>query len=429
MTLELIIFLIVAAIAIFAAAFMLVSRNAVHAALFLVTNMICLAFCYLLLNAPFLAMVQITVYAGAIMVLFMFVIMLLGSDKLGEMPTKYKWLPVIGVGLASVFLVIAYWAIAQGNIGALKPVPKAPQVRAAHVGVSVPPLDVYLNGTPIVSGLAYQKVSDFTNKLKAGDYNLAVYATKADGTKIDPAKDAPVLAQAITLKDETVTTLVITADKVIVAPQNLSPLPDEATFRYTVVNALPEEGAVNLIAIDPTNPNPEEKDRDKYIKTLAPGLKYGDVSKTVELPLGNYDVAWEIKGQRVNVPENLNLKPNTTALVILYPEVVPGSNPVRSEPDDLNLVDRAELPFGGPSNIGEGLFTVYLLPFELVSLLLLVAMVGAIILTREETIRRERKRVVVSKGLHTRRLNQATATNAISLAETKPVQPNEGAAD
>ena len=68
MSLELVLFLIFAVVAIFTAAMMLISRNAVHSALFLVTNFICVAFFYLLLNAPFLAMIQITVYAGAIMV-------------------------------------------------------------------------------------------------------------------------------------------------------------------------------------------------------------------------------------------------------------------------------------------------------------------------------------------------------------------------
>ncbi len=55
-------------------------RNAVHAALFLIVNFFCLAIFYLVLGAPFLFAVQIIVYAGAIMVLFLFVIMLLGVD-------------------------------------------------------------------------------------------------------------------------------------------------------------------------------------------------------------------------------------------------------------------------------------------------------------------------------------------------------------
>jgi NADH-quinone oxidoreductase subunit J len=59
---------------------MLMMRNAVHAALFLILNFFTLAVFYLLLDAPFLFAVQIIVYAGAIMVLFLFVVMLLGVD-------------------------------------------------------------------------------------------------------------------------------------------------------------------------------------------------------------------------------------------------------------------------------------------------------------------------------------------------------------
>src|SRR5438034_1606066 len=105
MTLELVIFVVVAAVAIFSAAFMLVSRNAVHSALFLVVNFLCVAFFYLMLNAPFLAMIQVTVYAGAIMVLFLFVIMLLGSQRLNESQSKFPWLPWVAAGLVSIFLV------------------------------------------------------------------------------------------------------------------------------------------------------------------------------------------------------------------------------------------------------------------------------------------------------------------------------------
>ena len=79
---ELVLFVVVGLIAVFAAVFMLLSDNAVHSALFLIVTMGCIAFLFLLLNAPFLAMIQITVYTGAIMVLFLFVIMLLGAERL-----------------------------------------------------------------------------------------------------------------------------------------------------------------------------------------------------------------------------------------------------------------------------------------------------------------------------------------------------------
>jgi NADH-quinone oxidoreductase subunit J len=64
------------------AAGVVLMRNAIYAALFLVANFSVVAVLYLILGAPFIAMAQITVYAGAIMVLFLFVIMLLGAEQL-----------------------------------------------------------------------------------------------------------------------------------------------------------------------------------------------------------------------------------------------------------------------------------------------------------------------------------------------------------
>ena len=79
---ELIVFLVLSLVAIATALGMLFSQNAVYSALFLVLNFVTVAVFYLLLGAPFIAMSQITVYAGAIMVLFLFVIMLLGAENL-----------------------------------------------------------------------------------------------------------------------------------------------------------------------------------------------------------------------------------------------------------------------------------------------------------------------------------------------------------
>ena len=79
MTIDLILFLILALVAITTALGMLISTNAVYSALFLVLNFATVAVFYILLGAPFIAMSQVTVYAGAIMVLFVFVIMLLNA--------------------------------------------------------------------------------------------------------------------------------------------------------------------------------------------------------------------------------------------------------------------------------------------------------------------------------------------------------------
>jgi NADH-quinone oxidoreductase subunit J len=77
-----VVFWVFAPIAIAAAVAMLLTRNVIYAALFLVANFGCIAVMYLLLDASFLFAVQIVVYAGAIMVLFLFVIMLLGVDRI-----------------------------------------------------------------------------------------------------------------------------------------------------------------------------------------------------------------------------------------------------------------------------------------------------------------------------------------------------------
>ena len=74
------VFIFLALLAIGAAVGMVVSKNTVNSALFLVLNMIALSGIYLVLEARFLAIIQSLVYAGAIMVLFLFVIVLLNLD-------------------------------------------------------------------------------------------------------------------------------------------------------------------------------------------------------------------------------------------------------------------------------------------------------------------------------------------------------------
>jgi len=84
---ELIAFIILAFAAVASALGMLFSKNAIYAAIFLVLNFAIIAIFYLILGGAFIAVTQVAVYAGAIMVLFLFVIMLLGAEKLGETKT------------------------------------------------------------------------------------------------------------------------------------------------------------------------------------------------------------------------------------------------------------------------------------------------------------------------------------------------------
>jgi NADH-quinone oxidoreductase subunit J len=112
--------LILGVVSIVSALGLLFSRNAVYAALFLVVNFGVAAAIYLLLNAPFLAVVQVTVYAGAIMVLFVFVIMLLGAEKLPKADAGAQISAPVFVVIASASVLVVsiayalFWRPAPG---------------------------------------------------------------------------------------------------------------------------------------------------------------------------------------------------------------------------------------------------------------------------------------------------------------------------
>lgn len=96
-------FLIVAAISVVAAFGVIFNKNVVHSALSLLVNFCALAILYFMLNAQFLAIAQILVYAGAIVVLFLFVVMLLGAE-LGEQVSS--WLTVRNAFLAALGVLL-----------------------------------------------------------------------------------------------------------------------------------------------------------------------------------------------------------------------------------------------------------------------------------------------------------------------------------
>ncbi len=115
---NLLLFLTLALVAIATALGMLLSRNAVYSALFLVLNFATVAVFYLLLGAPFIALTQVTVYAGAIMVLFLFVIMLLGTEELPESQILPYQKPM-AVFLSTVLLLEGIYLIVQQKAPAL----------------------------------------------------------------------------------------------------------------------------------------------------------------------------------------------------------------------------------------------------------------------------------------------------------------------
>jgi NADH-quinone oxidoreductase subunit J len=109
MTPQIAVFLVLAAVAVAGALNLILQRHPIHSALSLIVVMVALAGLYLLQGAEFIAAVQIIVYAGAIMVLFIFVIMLLNAGE-EERENLSRLARFVGVPLGLVFLVeVAYW--------------------------------------------------------------------------------------------------------------------------------------------------------------------------------------------------------------------------------------------------------------------------------------------------------------------------------
>jgi len=102
---EAVLFFVFAAAALVGALGVVLSRNPVHSALFLIVTLVSVAVFFVLRDAPLLAAVQIIVYAGAIVVLFLFVIMLLGVDRSESLTEPLPFQRPIAV-LLGVFVLV-----------------------------------------------------------------------------------------------------------------------------------------------------------------------------------------------------------------------------------------------------------------------------------------------------------------------------------
>jgi NADH-quinone oxidoreductase subunit J len=125
-------FWILAPVAVLAAIGMVLARNAVHAALLLVANFFCLAVFYVLQDAPFLGAVQVIVYAGAIMVLFLFVLMLVGVDSSDSLVETLR-----GQRVAAVILGVGFAGMLAFPIGHIISGTRAAGLGAANTGGNV----------------------------------------------------------------------------------------------------------------------------------------------------------------------------------------------------------------------------------------------------------------------------------------------------
>ncbi len=102
-------------VALFSALMVITSKNPVHSVLWLIVTFFAISGHYILLNAQFLAIVNIIVYAGAIMVLFLFVIMLMNLNKETE-PQKNRWLKIAGAISGGSLLLVLVAALKDSDI-------------------------------------------------------------------------------------------------------------------------------------------------------------------------------------------------------------------------------------------------------------------------------------------------------------------------
>ncbi|NJD21552.1 MAG: NADH-quinone oxidoreductase subunit J [Melioribacter sp.] len=109
MNVQIILFIVLATVAAISSVVMITRKNAVISAVFLVLNFFALAGLYLLLNAQFIAVVQVIVYAGAIMVLFLFVLMLLNTETEHKLFVDKRAIKFFAILISFfVFVQVAY---------------------------------------------------------------------------------------------------------------------------------------------------------------------------------------------------------------------------------------------------------------------------------------------------------------------------------
>jgi NADH-quinone oxidoreductase subunit J len=109
-TTDLVLFYLLAAGLVASALWMVASRNVIHAVIAMVGNFALTGVLYLLLHAPFLFVVQITIYAGAIMVLFLFVVMILGGRE-ASLAEPLVGQRVLGVAAVCILGGLLMWAV------------------------------------------------------------------------------------------------------------------------------------------------------------------------------------------------------------------------------------------------------------------------------------------------------------------------------
>ncbi|MEL6525677.1 MAG: NADH-quinone oxidoreductase subunit J, partial [Chloroflexota bacterium] len=363
MGLELALFGLLALIAVVSAAAMIFQENAVHSALFLILNFGCVALLFLMLDAPFIAMVQIAVYAGAIMVLFLFVIMLLGAEQTSDTGTEtLKWLPAAATILGVSLLVsLATPLLISGGLALPDAPGEDPQVRLVHAANAADPVTITIGENEPIDGVRFGDTTDFFG-LDAGEYPVTI--ADADGEVIF---DNVVALEA----DQVVTVVAYGQDEVSLAfVPNVLAVNDEDVATFNVLN-IAVDAPVSLVDLG-SDRELDVADGEITDAVLATDIGYAELAAAFTLPDRRYNLRFvqEINGDFEIIGlsgQMLDVEEGTERTLILTPDFESTANAegnYRSQVFDseLNIQD----PFGSPGDIGGLLFIDYLLPVNLV---------------------------------------------------------------
>lgn len=115
MNFETVVFYVFAALTVFSALRVITARNPVHAALFLVMAFFSMAGIWILLEAEFLAITLVLVYVGAVMVLFLFVVMMLDINLVRVREGLWRWVP-FGAVLAGLLVFEMVWVLGSSDV-------------------------------------------------------------------------------------------------------------------------------------------------------------------------------------------------------------------------------------------------------------------------------------------------------------------------